>query len=221
MIFEYLEPTPVLTALIALIGVILTALIGWWNSKKQFNGLVISQSRINWIQDVRINAAKYLKHMTEIKISIEKIKNASIEIEKYQGELVYKEEAFPEEDGEWRIEEIPNPNFQAHNDNRDSKINSLKNEKSIFKEKLHLEKDRVKETSQLLRLYLPKQDKEGKVNADHKELQDIMDEIQAIIDDSTDDKELDVAGFNEGLDKFTDDISAYLKQEWEKSKKNK
>src|SRR5699024_10013695 len=138
------------------------------------------QSRINWIQDVRKNAAKYLNHMTEIKIFREEISNLEHSIKECDDKLEYETVTFTDDFGEPFEEDIPHRSFERHNDIYWTKIKTLENKKRDFLHKLNVELDKVKETNQLLRLYLSKQNKKGEINEDHKNLQDIMDRIQNI-----------------------------------------
>lgn len=217
-----LEYTPIITAAIALSGVLLVTVINWFINKKQFKGLVISQSRINWIQDVRKHSAKYLKHMMNIKIIINRMEILKKGKKSFEDEIrvVRVNEYNPEIEKEVEVEQ-DDPSQEKHNKYYYSKINEKKNEMDKALNELSIELDKVMETTQLIRLYLPKVDKDKNINKDHAKLQNLMDEMQKVIDSVYKGEELlDSKEYILKLEEFTNEISAYLKQEWDVAKKN-
>lgn len=225
MLYTILIPMyiPIYTALIALSGVILTALIGWWNNRKQFKGLVISQSRINWIQDVRKHSAVFLSDMSNCISVLEQINSINNSISKFQGYIVVHEvpRNSPETNEVVEIEE-DYPGYEEDNHSYRKEIKKLEAEIKKLSRLLIEEQNKFNENLQLLTLYLPKHPNKTFEEDEHAQLLDVMSDLHSIIKKTIEDRKYaEAAKFKNGLNDFTNKISNYLKQEWDEAKKNR
>ncbi|WP_156172407.1 hypothetical protein [Salinicoccus sediminis] len=225
MLYTIIVPIyiPIITALIALIGVILTAIVGWWNNKKQFNGLVVSQSRINWIQEVRKHAAVYLSHMSNCKSILEQIESSNQSITDLRKRIkVYDDIWYPSESEEPVDYEVDCPGHEDSNKTYRKNIADLYVSIKKSSKLLIEEQDKFNENFQLLTLYLPKNPKKSLEEDDHAQLLSMMNELKLMISDGVKNKEnVNAVEFKGKVNKFTNKISNYLKQEWDEAKKNK
>lgn len=218
-----LDSTSILTAIMALSGVILIAVVNWFMNKKQFQGLVISQSRINWIQDVRKVSATFLSHMTNCKSLLKQMEEINNEIMEQRKYIVTYINTWPnQETGEDITFDDDHPDFIESNKYYKKIIEGLNIEIRNLTQKLIEEQDKFNEYFQLLILYLPKNPNKEEIDDEHARIQNILYELKKIIDSSIRNKEkVDHTSFDQNLNNLTDEISNYLKQEWDNAKLNR